>query len=50
MDALDSIKPGITMVIMHCTAPTEVFSNISGSGPQKWRPVGYDESSTKNFY
>ncbi len=33
MDALDSIKPGITMVIMHCTALTEVFPHISDSGP-----------------
>ncbi len=35
MDAIDSIKPGITMVIMHCTAPTEVFSHISDSGPTR---------------
>ena len=26
------LQPGITMVIMHCTAPTEVFDKISGSG------------------
>ncbi len=30
--ALKSLKPGITMVIMHCTAPTEVFPYISNSG------------------
>ena len=30
--ALASLKPGITMVIMHCTHPTEVFSYISNSG------------------
>lgn len=30
--ALASLKPGITMVIMHCTHPTEVFSHISNSG------------------
>jgi predicted glycoside hydrolase/deacetylase ChbG (UPF0249 family) len=35
MNALDSIKPGITMVIMHCTVPTEVFSHISDSGPTR---------------
>jgi chitin disaccharide deacetylase len=27
-----TMKPGVTMVIMHCTAPTEVFNHISGSG------------------
>lgn len=32
MKALDSLKPGITMVIMHCTNPTEVFPYISNSG------------------
>ncbi len=32
IDALKNIKPGLTMVIMHCTAPTEVFQYISGSG------------------
>ncbi len=26
------LKPGITMVIMHCTSPTEVFPHISDSG------------------
>jgi hypothetical protein len=29
---MDSLKPGITMVIMHCTDPTEVFPYISNSG------------------
>jgi chitin disaccharide deacetylase len=32
INALKQLKPGITMVIMHCTAPTEVFKEISGSG------------------
>jgi hypothetical protein len=32
MAALKSVKPGLTMIIMHCTAPTEVFSYISDSG------------------
>ncbi|HVG13555.1 MAG TPA: polysaccharide deacetylase family protein [Chitinophagaceae bacterium] len=32
IEALKSLKPGITMVIMHCTSPTEVFSYISDSG------------------
>lgn len=31
--ALKQLQPGVTMVIMHCTAPTEVFPHISGSGP-----------------
>ncbi|GAA4446903.1 hypothetical protein GCM10023091_40910 [Ravibacter arvi] len=28
----EDIQPGLTMVIMHCTHPTEVFEHISGSG------------------
>ena len=27
------MNPGITQIIVHCTAPTEVFQHISGSGP-----------------
>ncbi len=33
MDTLRQLKPGVTMVIMHCTAPTDVFPHISDSGP-----------------
>jgi predicted glycoside hydrolase/deacetylase ChbG (UPF0249 family) len=33
IEALRSLKPGVTMVIMHCTATTEVFPFISDSGP-----------------
>ena len=33
IDALKSVKPGITYMIMHCIKPTEVFSEISDSGP-----------------
>ena len=33
--ALKSVKPGITYVIMHCTATTGVFSKISDSGPTR---------------
>ena len=33
IEAVKSLKPGVTMMIMHCTAPTEVFQHISGSGP-----------------
>ena len=29
---LREMKPGITEIIVHCTAPTEVFTHISGSG------------------
>lgn len=31
--AIKTLKPGITMMIMHCTAPTSVFPYISDSGP-----------------
>lgn len=34
-EAIRSLKPGVTMVIMHCTAPTEVFDKISDSGPTR---------------
>ena len=33
IDALRLLKPGVTMMIMHCTATTEVFPHISDSGP-----------------
>ena len=33
IDALKSLQPGITYVIMHCIKPTEVFPYISDSGP-----------------
>ena len=29
------MKPGITEIIVHCTVQTEVFSHISGSGPNR---------------
>ncbi|RMG24453.1 MAG: ChbG/HpnK family deacetylase [Bacteroidetes bacterium] len=35
IQALKDLKPGLTMVIMHCTAPTEVFPYISDSGPSR---------------
>lgn len=31
-ETIKALKPGLTMVIMHCTAPTEVFKHISDSG------------------
>lgn len=33
IDAIKSLKPGITMMIMHCTAPSAIFKHISDSGP-----------------
>ena len=33
IDALKTLRPGVTMMIMHCTATTEVFQYISDSGP-----------------
>jgi len=33
IEAIKSLKPGVTMMIMHCTATTEVFPYISDSGP-----------------
>lgn len=35
IEALKSLKPGITMMIMHCTATSEVFTHISDSGPTR---------------
>jgi predicted glycoside hydrolase/deacetylase ChbG (UPF0249 family) len=32
---LADMQPGITQIIVHCTAPTEVFARISGSGPAR---------------
>lgn len=32
-DAVKSLKPGITMMIMHCTATSAIFKHISDSGP-----------------
>jgi hypothetical protein len=32
IDLLRNMKPGVTQIIVHCTAPTEVFQHISGSG------------------
>lgn len=33
IEGVRSLKPGVTMMIMHCTATTEVFPHISDSGP-----------------
>jgi predicted glycoside hydrolase/deacetylase ChbG (UPF0249 family) len=34
-ELLRDMKPGITEIIVHCTVQTEVFSHISGSGPNR---------------
>lgn len=35
IEALAALKPGVTMMIMHCTNPSEIFKQISGSGPTR---------------
>jgi chitin disaccharide deacetylase len=35
IEALKLLKPGVTMMIMHCTATTEIFPHISDSGPTR---------------
>jgi predicted glycoside hydrolase/deacetylase ChbG (UPF0249 family) len=32
IDLLRNMKPGVTQIIVHCTAPTEAFPHISGTG------------------
>jgi hypothetical protein len=32
LESFQQLQPGLTMVIMHCTSPTEVFGHISDSG------------------
>lgn len=32
IETIRELKPGLTMVIMHCTSPSEIFEMISGSG------------------
>jgi hypothetical protein len=32
LSLLGDMRPGVTQIIVHCTAPTEVFQHISGSG------------------
>jgi predicted glycoside hydrolase/deacetylase ChbG (UPF0249 family) len=33
IEALKTLQPGVTMMIMHCTKTSEVFAHISDSGP-----------------
>jgi len=35
IDALTALKPGVTMMIMHCTNPSAIFKEISDSGPTR---------------
>lgn len=35
IESIGRLSPGLTMVIMHCTQPSAVFSQITGSGPQR---------------
>lgn len=32
IETIRELKPGVSMVIMHCTAPSEVFNHIANSG------------------
>lgn len=34
--AIEAMRPGVTMMIMHCTEPTETFAHISDSGPTRY--------------
>lgn len=34
-ETIASLKPGLTIVLMHCTAPSEIFQHISGSGNRR---------------
>jgi chitin disaccharide deacetylase len=35
IETIKTLKPGLTMVIMHCTSPSEVFNFISDSGRKR---------------
>lgn len=35
MDLLKACRPGLTYIIMHCTAPTPEFAQITSSGPTR---------------
>ncbi len=34
-ETIGALRPGLTMVIMHCTSPSEIFGHISGSGTRR---------------
>ena len=35
IEAFKALQPGVTMMIMHCTATSDLFKNISNSGPTR---------------
>jgi len=35
IETIKELKPGLTMVIMHCTSPTQIFEMISNSGTKR---------------
>jgi len=35
IETIGELKPGLTMVTMHCTFPSEIFEKISGSGQKR---------------
>lgn len=35
-EAIVGLQPGVTMMIMHCTEPSQNFANISDSGPSRY--------------
>lgn len=35
IESFDLLEPGLTMVLMHCTHPSEIFKEISGSGVRR---------------
>lgn len=48
--ALEECQPGLTMMIMHCTQPTEVFAQISTSGPtRKADMLGITDPSVRKY-
>ena len=36
IEAVSGLKPGVTMMIMHCTSPSDNFGLISDSGPSRY--------------
>ncbi|MBZ5857443.1 polysaccharide deacetylase family protein [Flavihumibacter profundi] len=48
--ALEECQPGLTMMIMHCTNPTEVFAQISDSGPtRKADMLGISDPAVRKY-
>ena len=43
-EAIRGLKPGVTMMIMHCTHPSETFPHISDSGPTRLGDLRIAES------